>query len=221
MDCDFIPLHYREEQSLRRAIKLRAIGLGAMFALMGTWVFTNQQRIAGADAMLAEIAEQKSQVGIHAAKKQLMELERADLFDRQRLIDQLSDRSELVVVYSELSRQMPDTVILTSLSLECISLGAFARTEEESSEVGHQVTRNALPSGASSAEPERRMKSELRLTGLAVSQSEVTAFQAALEGSPLFERVRMLMEEPTVWAGRRAERFELSCALAMKKWGES
>jgi hypothetical protein len=57
------------------------------------------------------------------------------------------------------------------------------------------------------------MRSKLKLSGIAATLPDIIQFAAALEQSPLFDRVNMRVGEPAVWAGHPAERFELTCEL--------
>ncbi|MCG8406513.1 MAG: PilN domain-containing protein [Phycisphaerales bacterium] len=213
IDCDFIPAHYHEQQALRRAVKIRAFCVGTMFVIMAIWIFVHHHRLSNAESMLSEIRLQKDQIRIHAAKRAAMKMEKARLHDRQQLIDQLSNHASLVLVYSDLSRRLPETVVLTKVSLKCPSLSAYVDKEEPESDA---LIPRANPRRAIVPEEDEIPEiigNELTMTGIAVSQGDVIQFAAALEKSPLFDQVYMEAKDPTLWAGRRAQRFELVCEL--------
>lgn len=222
-DCDFIPADYHAARSMKAAIRLRAACVGALIAIMALWVVAHQHRISAAKAMLPEITRQQEQAAIHLAKKAAMEAEREGLKDRRRLLSELETGVGLVPVFCEVSRRMPETVVLIELSAACPSVAEFA--------VEEQPNRPAEPAspGAKAAPPsltlvtqapdDRSLTATLLLKGIAVDNADVVRFAAALEGSPLFDRIQMDVKGPTVWGGRRAQVFELTCELVGREEG--
>ena len=217
MDCDFMPDWYHERQALRRAVRFRSTGLVVMFAIMGLWVLVHHHRIAAAEAMLQEVSLQGEQMRLLSAKQAEMRSEQRRLQNRRRLVDLLSAHTSLVVVLSDLSRRLPDTVMLTELGLRCSSVCAFA-----SPEAGKTGARGA--SRALSLEPplvagerDNTLRQRLHMEGLAASLSDAIRFSAMLEESPLFERISMDVKGPAVWAGRRAEQVELDCEMVSQR----
>ncbi len=212
-DCDFIPPEYHQTQALRQAVKLRAAFVGVMFLLMGIWVVVHQHRLKAAEAMLSEIALQEEQLRIHRAKKQIMQQEQTRLHDRQELVSRLSDQASLVVICSALSRCLPDTVVLTRLSLQSPSLSSFV-SPKQAPPKGGAAAKAPVPTYVG-AEPQASMNQmpKIGLSGIAATHPEMIQFAAALEKNPLFDRVYMEVKDPASWGGRRAEQFELVCEL--------
>lgn len=213
-ECDFIPDHYREERAFRRSIRVRVSGFGVILSIMVLWCVAHGHRLAGAEAMQSEISLQLDQVETNAAKKRAMDSQLAELRSRQRLIEKLSGRASLVLVFSELSRRQPEMVVLTDVSVDCSSLAAY--TEQTAASPVSGIPPSVQPGGVKlevSQEPPT-MQARLKLSGIAVSLPDIIQFAAALEKSPLFDRVTMKVNDSTVWAGRSAERFELTCELA-------
>lgn len=223
---------------MRRAIRLRASCIGVMIAIMLIWVLSHRHRLASVEAMMVDVAGQEQQVTLHLAKKAQMEAERQKLSDRQRLIEKLGEGVDLVVVLGDVSRLMPETVVLTELSARCLTLDRyviveeqeFIRPEPESRPRGGPET--ARPSGPRGLEPAapvppaigpRREEADVdRVTLLGVAREipEVITFAAALESSSLFTRVQMEMKDPILWNGRRVQRFEIRCDLARQVGGK-
>jgi len=213
-DCDFIPAAYHGQQRLRRSIKLRISCGAGLLVIMGVWFVAHQGRIASAEAMLVEAELQKDQVRVHADQQRRMAAERARLDDRRRLLDELSDRASLVLVLSDLSRRMPQRVILTQLSIHCPSVSEFV--VEADAAAGKPSVRRRPPAAAAD-EAERRgglMPAHLEMSGIAVSLPDMIRFAGALEESALIRRVDMKVKGPTVWGRRRVEQFTLTCELA-------
>ena len=235
-DCDFIPGHYREKQALRRALRLRAFCIGLLIVIMLVWVAVHHHRLASAKAMSLEVARQQQQVTIHLAKKQQMEVERGKLQDRQRLIGQLAEGADLVVVFADISRRMPQSIVLTELSSQCSTLGRFAAKvpegsspEAESPPVPGPPPARPVPGRRPGAEPppappapppaEESDVDRVVMAGMAREMPEIIEFAAALENSPLFDRVQMEMKGPATWAGHSGQKFEIRCDLARLERG--
>jgi Tfp pilus assembly protein PilN len=239
-DCDFIPARYRDAWALRRALKLRASGVGMLAVIMALWVVAHQHRVSSAQAMVAGVEQQDRQIQIHLAKKQQMEVERAALESRQRLIEQLEAGTDLVVVFSDISGRMPDTIVLTSITAHCPALSRYAAEEASSSSPEElpatpsvppalhnllpAATRSALSKSGMYVQPPKPPENatewdSVTMIGIARELPDVIAFAAALENSRLFNRVQMEMKEPVVWAGRKAQQFEIRCDLARQVGG--
>ena len=235
-DCDFIPARYREARAMRRAIRLRASCVGVLIAIMLIWVGSHRHRLATVKGMMVDVAGQEQQVRIHLAKKVQMDAERARLFDRQRLIEQLREGVDLVVVLSDISRRIPKAVVLTELSARCATLGRYVvaeestapmSPEEEMEQLAAAMPRPSIPGlrlpGSPQQPPKPRVDEAdgdcITIVGMAREVPEVIEFAAALESSRLYRRVQMEMKEPTTWGGKRAQRFEIRCDLA-KQAGE-
>lgn len=212
-ECNFVPDHYHAERAFRRSILVRASGIGVILFIMALWSVAHGHRMASAETMQNEISLQLDQVETNAVKKWTMDSQLAELRSRQRLIGKLSGRASMVLVFSELSRRQPDLVVLTDVSIDCSSLAAFAQQAAPQADSGAPASVQPLiVEPVTSPEPPL-MHLRLKLSGIAVSLPDIIQFAAALEKSSLFDHVSMKVNDPAVWAGRRAERFELTCEL--------
>ncbi len=219
-DCDFIPASYLESQNLKGAIRLRISCAVVLIAIMGLWVGAHHYRCASAEAMINEVAGQQRQIDIHLAKKQSMEVEQARLRDRGWLIDQLRDNASVVVLFSDISRRMPKTVVLTELSVRCASLSQYVEEETPPTPVSNKRDTRGARGKTSAAQNDRDETpvkeqgiNQIVMIGIASEIPDVIEFAAALEESPLLVRVQMEMKDSTVWAGCQARQFELRCDL--------
>lgn len=213
-DCDFIPEQYHQRRALTQAIRLRAWCLAALLAMMGLWFVSHRHELASVQVMMVDVGRQHEQVGIHLAKKQTMEAEQARLRDRQWLIEHLDSDAKLDVVFSDISRRMPDTVVLIGVSVHCPSLSRYAFTEEPAP--GAAGSRLPVGKGASQRgdKAETPAVDQITMTGIARDIPEIIEFAASLEQSSLFSRVRREMKkEKATWAGRRVQEFTLTCDL--------
>jgi Tfp pilus assembly protein PilN len=207
MDCDFIPYTYRERSSQRGAMKLRASLVGAMVALMVLWMTAHNRELATAEAMLTDARQQLTQVDILLTRKGAMEARRERLARLERLVSELRSPASPVVIMSDLSRRMPESVILTDLSIESASVRRFVH-RPPSDKKGTPVTGATEVEAAPLADGTR-----LVVRGLALDTSDAIRFSASLEASPLFADVQMTLRGSGEWGGRQGEAFELSCAL--------
>ncbi len=216
IDCDFLPDSFHQTQSSRRAIKLRGTLISALIVIMVIWVAANQHQLSSANAMLMDVTAQREQIAQHLTKRDQMESEKNHLRDRQRLLEQFDSHASLVVVLSDLSRRLPETVVLTKVTYRSESLHRFAF------DVPTEVPRNKPPDviGSTPAKVETPAvpeappsTTEIRMSAFASEVPEAIRCAAALERSPLVARVQMELKGEATWGGRRGQEVELNCVL--------
>lgn len=216
IDCDFLPDSFHQTQSSRRAIKLRGTLISALIAIMVIWVTANQHQLSSANAMLTEVTSQREQIAQHLNKRDLMEEEKKHLRDRQRLLEQFESRASLVVVLCDLSRRLPETVVLTKVAYRAESLHRFALdVPAESPQKKPPVVIGSPPAKVQTpAVPDAPPgATEIRMSAFASEVPEAIKCAAALERSPLVARVQMELKGETTWGGRRGQEVELTCVL--------
>jgi len=218
-DCDFIPAEYHATRAMRAAVRLRIGCVSALMAIMVVWVAAHQHRISTVKAMMPEIARQQEQLALDSAKKAAMEVERERLKDRRELLAQLEAEVSFVPVFSEISRRMPDTIVLIELSAACPSVARFAVEEQSPGRPAEPAATGAksAPAAPSPTPADQDFTATLSMKGIAVDDADVARFAAALEDSPLFGRIQPEAKGPTVWGGRRAQLFELTCELVRQE----
>ncbi len=212
IDCDFIPTGYHQRQSLRGRVRIHASLIGTMIVIIVLWAVFHHHQVAQAEAMLVEVADQHSQLDIDFARKEVMEAERRKLERRQQLLAALEARASLTLVLSDISRRMPESIVLTRLDAHCPSVARYAI--EETAEPVEPDVKNPIeivPPGEKPAKVVKPQHRQVTITGIAVDSGAVIELAAALERSPLYERVQMDLKGPASWAGRHGEAFELTC----------
>lgn len=218
IDLDFIPPQYHATRSIKGAIRLRASLIVTMLVFMVLWSFANEKRVSSAKAMVSDVLITEQQVNAHAAKKAEMEAEYARLQDGQSLLKLLESKASPVVVLSDVSRRITESVFLTEVKMMTPSASRYARDEDRPAATTTQAptpqtTPPAEPaSSAKSAEPVPRVP-QIIISGLAVETPDVIQFSALLEDSPLIARVQMELKGSVVWAGRRGQGFKMTCDL--------
>jgi Tfp pilus assembly protein PilN len=211
-DCDFIPAKYHQKRAIQRTLKRRSAGVGGMFAVMIIWMVAHHRQLSVAEAMLVDVTSQQDQLSQIASRKAELEKEQAKLIAHEQLIGQLSGRTDTVIVLSEVTRCMPESVVLTEAILNGSFLAPYLIAGANfKPAAANTVEPTADQVAKTPAEPIRAEK--LRMAGIAPSSAEVIEFAAALERSGLFDKVFTETVESTVWNSRKAERFEMSCEL--------
>lgn len=212
IDCDFIPTDYHQARLQHRAIKMRGALVSALIVIMVLWIVANRHQVSQASAMLSDVVAQQQQLAVHLAKKDAMEAEKQRLRDHQRLMDQFERPASLVVVLGDISRRLPETVILTRVSFQSATLRRYAPATPD------KVTTPDAAAATAAANPEKNSDAAATVTQIAMSAfanevSEAIRCAAALERSPLVAHVQMELKGESVWSGRKGQQFEMTCEL--------
>ena len=219
-DCDFIPASHHVRRAQHHVLRMRISFISVMVVIMILWVTAHHHQLSSAEAMLTDVLTQRDQVEILLARKAEMESERTALMSRKQLVECLEDDVNAVVLLSELSRSMPQTVVLTKLILTAPGVSQFGIADAtpkeftEQSKIGAPGASVAATANATElARPPEVVIPRLNLFGVASEAAEVIKFAATLERSALVARVSMQVKGSVDWAGRRVEQFEMSCEL--------
>ena len=211
MDIDFIPIQIHQARRRRGALRVRTLGVGLVVLLMVGWVGVHQQGLAALENVKRNLDGQLEQVRIHQAQQNHMNDKRNRLDERRRLVEGLGEGVSLVVILAEVSRRTPDHIVLTELKVDGASIARYAEpTEIRTPRPGQTPVKARAPDSPFRAEGDRP---QLSLAGVAPSAPDVLRFVAALESSPLMDKVQLTPHGPATWHDRRIERFELSCEL--------
>lgn len=219
-DCDFIPAEYHEQRRVRGTVRQRVAGAIGLAGIMLVWFGAHHYRIESAEAMMQDIVAQKKQMDSLAAKKSEMEQARLVLSNLQELMQQLAGGRSLVAVFGELSRRIPDSIVLTGCHLYEPSLSDYTADAERAAEHstiqsrGRGSRRTRALSPAPNVVASEDLRRGLTLEGVARSIPDVIDFAAALDKSPAFYDVDMDIQEPAMFAGRPAQRFRMTCRIA-------
>lgn len=209
IDCDFIPADYHQARLQQRAVKLRGTLISALVVIMVLWIVANRREVSQASAMMNDVVAQQQQLAVHLAKKDAMEAEKNRLRNHQRLMDEFDRQASLVVVLGDISRRLPETVVLTKVSFQSATLRRYALPLPD---------KPLAPAAAAAANPEKESDAAATVTQISMSAfanevSEAIRCAAALERSPLVAHVQMELKGETVWSGRKGHQFELICEL--------
>ena len=221
IDFDFIPPDFHQAGEVQQATKSRASCVGVLICMMVLWVVVNGHRVSQAEGMLFEVAQQDKQITMNMAKKEHMTQQREVLRDRQRRVEQLSSRTKLVVVLSDISRCLPETVVLTELSVHSPSIRQYAPSDDKESRARSNAGNRRQQTKGVARFPGESTSGRARIimAGIATEAPEVIEYAAELERSSLFDKVQVNIVGEAKWAALEAQRFELTCELVQQRGG--
>ena len=214
-DCDFITPEYHQQRRMVQIIRQRVCLMGGMVVLILVWCIAHQGQVNSASAMMIEVQQQDEQLQLHLQQKQALEDERVRLERRELLVDVLSSPTQLGVIFADVSRRVPRSMLLTQVRVKSpgmmyyVGAPEIAPVEKIAAKPG---TAPIVVDGPKPTDPPR-----MTISGLARRPQDVIAFAAALERSTLLDRVQIQSQGPTQWAGRTGEKFEITCELLDQK----
>jgi len=214
IDCNFIPKAYHDKRVVRRAVRRRSACAGIMFLMMIVWVGAHEHQVGVAEAMLADVTAQKQQLGLMVTERSHMEEEQARLRDQVELIEKLSNRAGLIVVLSDLSRCVPESVLITECSIKASVLDPYlAEVELPATAAKGRDARDVLAAPGVPVPGER-----LLVRGIALSSGAIIEFARNVDKSGLFANEYTETSDAVIWGDRRAEySFEMTCDLLPHK----
>ncbi|MBX3394864.1 MAG: PilN domain-containing protein [Phycisphaerae bacterium] len=180
---------------------------------MCIWLVANHRQLSVAEAMLADVESQQSQLKHLSEEKLQLQSELAGIVTHEQMIGQLGDRASLVIVLADLSRNIPENVKLTRVTMDATYLAPYLVLSG-----GHRdPARNPVSSSVPSQEQLNGQRTDrfdiLRLEGIALGPADVIEFASALERSGLFADVYTEVVESGVWSGRAVRKFALLCEI--------
>jgi Tfp pilus assembly protein PilN len=204
-EIDFLPRSIRADRARRRSLK-RQIWL-VVFVVGGLTGLghVRQGQIAEGKASLAALSTQITTVNRQLAMRNDLEQQLADLMIKKRIDDTLGSRANALEVLAELERTLPESIVLTSLTLEAVEV----RTPVKRSSSGDAPV-------AAAPVPREKVSKRVRLvfTGMAPTDVDVANFIAQMSAGRLFEDVSMGYSRNMEYRGRNVRDFQASCYVA-------
>lgn len=220
-DCDFIPAEYHEQRRARGLVRKRIASVGCLIGIMLIWFGANEYRLKSAEAMMRDVEAQKAQVESTKARKAQMEQARGVLLNIEQLLHELAGGRSLVAMFGELSRRVPDSIVLTGCRVYEPTLADYSvEVDQNGAETSRSRTRSPAMSRREAQSPHvvepESVRRGLTIYGVARSIPDIIDFAAALDDSPAFYEVEMDVREPALYAGKPAQRFRLTCQIAQQ-----
>jgi Tfp pilus assembly protein PilN len=206
-EIDFLPSAIKVDRARRRSLK-RQIWL-VVFVIAGLTglAHVRQGQIAQGKACLAALTTQMSTVNRQLAMRTDLERQLADLMIKKRIDDTLGSRANALEVLAELERTLPESIVLTSLTLEAVEV----RTP-----VNRSLNGDAPVASGAAPVPKDKVSRRVRLvfTGMAPTDVDVANFIAQMSAGRLFEDVSMGYARNVEYRGRNVREFQASCYVA-------
>ncbi len=200
---DFLPDRIKAQRARLRRLAVQGGLLALCLLCLAALAYVFDGRVRRARAELTMLAERGQRVGDQLQLRVDLESQLADLMIKQRIEEQLGRRVGTLYVLGELQRVMPESMALTSLKMETVSVAVPARRP--------RVNGNRALAYSKSQETARVKRVRLVLTGMAPTDVDVANFIGQLAASPVFEDVDMGYAKTIEFRGRTARDFEASC----------
>jgi Tfp pilus assembly protein PilN len=206
---DFLPERIRFQRDRRRRLVRQGCLLGLCLIGLAVLGYVRHGRIQTARAELAMLNDRSANSQRQLALRRELESQQADLMIKKRIADQLGSRASALEVLAEVSRLLPGSIVLSSLTVETMEIDAPLPSAKDSTNETDRASAAAAPSGKAKTRSVKRL--QLTLTGLSPTDVEVANFIGQLSTSPLFENVNMGYAKNTVFRNRPAREFQVSC----------
>ena len=193
-EIDFVPTWYRVSQRHRRDLAMRISCLCVLAGALVAWSARNLAVARGAETDLAAVRQSYELQGDALRQIAALESRLDELKERQTLWYTVRGGARADQFLAELSRLMPEAMMLTRVSLK----------------LDERLPPTATVGGAA---PAADLMGLLEIDGMAAGNAEVGSFHTALVRSPCFQDVQMMYAKPVVRAGRQAREFRLACRL--------
>jgi Tfp pilus assembly protein PilN len=207
MTVDFLP----ERVTIQRAMRARLIRQGYLMGIMLAGLvglgYFNEGRIAQAEAQVAALDTQSSNMSIQLDRKYEYERQLADLMIKHRIDTRLGSRINAMDILGELNVILPKSMSLTSFELD---------TRAMPMKLKPVVSGSPTVAAGRRAKGEKKMVNRLKLTitGVSPNNVDVANFIADLSASPLFEEVDMGYAKNIKFREKNAKEFQVSCYVA-------
>lgn len=203
-NIDFLPDRIRDARIRRQRLILRICLLGVCAAAMCVLSYGFRGRIASARAEVRVLEDRKNNATQQASLRSSLEGQLGELMMKKEIEETLGRRVSVEEVLGELQRLLPESMALSTLSLETVEV----KTPLESAKD---------PSGRASRSREQQFRVAKRvrvvLTGLASTNVDVANFIGQISSSSMFEDVNMGYAKDVVYRGRPARQFQASCLV--------
>ena len=191
-NSSFLPQDYIRHKAESRSLIINLLLFGAMLTIVvGAFVVTNREE-SQVRAVRAQIDEQYKTEEIKVEQLRVLEAQKKNLMGRAEITASLLERVPRSFLMAELINRMPVNVTLTKIDLTSKRVIDVVKAPEAGA--AHTLAQKvglskADPASAPPVPRPPRLEFSLVLEGLAMDDTEVADFQAALRQCPLLEHV--------------------------------
>jgi Tfp pilus assembly protein PilN len=206
-EIDFLPERIKDQRRRRRRLICQGYLMALCVAGLGVMAYVFQVRVDKARGELEMLRSRSRAMDSQIALRDQLSRQLAELMIKGRIEEQLGRRVGTLDVLGELQKVMPESLTLTSMTMETVAVQVAADQAEKRNASNQPVTR----AGASKEKTVKRVR--LVLTGMAPTDVDVANFIGQLAGSKLFEDVSMGYAKNVKFRNRQAREFQANCYL--------
>ncbi len=206
-EIDFLPERIKDQRRRRRQLIRQVYLMALCIAGLGLMTYVFQLRVNKARGELDMLRSRSKAMDSQIALRDQLNQQLAELMIKSRIEEQLGRRVGTLDILGELQIVMPESLTLTSMTMETIAVQVAADRADNRNSSNQPVSRN----GATKDKTVKRVR--LVLTGMAPTDVDVANFIGQLAGSKLFEDVSMGYARNVKFRNRQAREFQANCYL--------
>jgi len=205
---DFLPERIRAQRARRHRLVVQGYVLILCLAGLGLIAYVFHVEVCQAEARLTMLGGRKDAMQAQLDLRASLEGQLGDLMIKKRIEEQLGRRLGTLDVLGELQQVMPESMALTSLTMETVEVRLPVTT------VGGGDRPNRAVAVGTTRDEKVVKRVRLVITGLAPTDVDVANFIGQLASSPVFEDVNMGYARNITFRSRVARKFQTSCYVA-------
>ena len=205
-NVDFLPERIRAQRRRSRRVAKHTYMLTICLAGLTILGFLRNGQIQTVRAEEGQLGAQESDIDLQLARRDSLEREKAELYVIQKIDGQLGSRLSAFMLLSELQGLLPESVVLTQLSVETMDVLVGSGGVKANRTRGVRTAAARLDATDATV---KRLR--LTLTGLATKDVDVANFIGQVSACPLFEDVNMSYSRDGKIEDRMARQFQASC----------
>jgi Tfp pilus assembly protein PilN len=204
---DFLPERIRDQRKRRRQLFHQGYLMALCIVGLGVMTYVLQLRVDKARGELEMLRSRSRAMDSQIALRDQLNQQLAELMIKSRIEEQLGRRVGTLDVLGELQKVMPESLTLTSMTMETVTVQVAADSAER------RNTSNQPVSGGGAAKDKTVKRVRLVLTGMAPTDVDLANFIGQLAGSKCFEDVSMGYARNVSFRKRVAREFQANCYL--------
>lgn len=208
-DINFLPEDYLERRLARRTNIICLTLFGVVMVGLVAAFFVSGRQEAEVRALHAEVSASYEEAARRLEQLEQLQDQKEQMLHKAQVTSVLVERVPRSLVLAELTNHMPMALSLTAFDLETRVL----RTPP-GIRTSLQAARDEQQAEASTRVEVPETEVTLVLEGVAPTDSEVSAFLAALVEHAMFEEVELQYSEPRDVGEQRVRTFEMEAKLA-------
>jgi len=206
-EIDFLPERIKDQRMLRRQLIRQGYLMVLCIAGLGVMTYVFQLRVDKAQGELEMLRSRGRDMDSQIVLRDELNQQLAELMIKSRIEEQLGRRVGTLDILGELQKVMPESLTLTNMTMETVTVQVVADPAEKRNASNQPV------SGKGAAKETTVKRVRLVLTGMAPTDVDVANFIGQLAGSKCFEDVSMGYAKNVSFRNRVAREFQANCYL--------